>query len=130
MTITEFCELVGIFATLATVIVKFTRLNDKVDIMWSFLVRRAQSEAVLCGIATPTDEGTFMINEKGQHLIPPMLANDLRSFYRTLDPDISDAELKLKIEGKFGDRVLREVCVPSKVFLGACLVAAVGVAKS
>jgi hypothetical protein len=38
---------------------------------------------------------------------------DIKAFYKTLNPNISDENLTKAIEKKFGDRLYAEVCVPN-----------------
>ncbi len=97
--------------------VKITTLDVKVETIWSFLMKRALSEAIVQGVATHnspvrvTDEAKRWMSD----LIPP-----IRDFYAKLGRrNITDAELAMEIERRFGDRILNEVCLPHGLYMGA-----------
>ncbi len=107
--------------------VKITTLDVKVETIWSFLMKRALSEAIVQGVATHnspvrvTDEAKRWMSD----LIPP-----IRDFYAKLGRrNITDAELAMEIERRFGDRILNEVCIPHGLYMGACLLIAIQAIK-
>ncbi len=57
------------------------------------------------------------------------LKGDLRAFYRRLGLEMSQPELMRLIEEKYGDVILKEVCIPHGLFAGACLVIAAEIAR-
>ena len=126
-------ELEAIFNTAASVMallgvlwiiaVKITAMEVKIETVWGFLMKRALSEAVVMGVATHnspvrvTDEAKRWMSE----LMPP-----IREFYAKLGRrNITDAELAMEIERRFGDRILHEVCLPHGLFMGSCLLIAI-----
>lgn len=106
--------------------VQLASLQVKVDTMWEFTLRRGAAEAVIHGAATLNSP--FCMTAKGYAIIQRM-EMELHEFYKTLDLKINDAELILKIEQKFGDKITRDVCIPNQIFFGACLILAAQVAK-
>ena len=107
--------------------VKLTSLQVKVDTIWGFLMKRALSEALVQGVATRNSP--VRVNDEAKKwmsdLIPP-----IRDFYAKLGRrNITDAELAMEIERRFGDRILHEVCIPRGLYMGACLLIAVQAAK-
>jgi len=107
--------------------VKITALEVKVNTIWSFLMKRALSEALVQGVATRnspvrvTDEAKRWMSD----LIPP-----IRDFYAKLGRrNITDVELAMEIERRFGDRILNEVCIPHGLYMGACLLIAMQAVK-
>ena len=107
--------------------VKITTLDVKAETIWSFLMKRALSEAIVQGVATHnspvrvTDEAKRWMSD----LIPP-----IRDFYAKLGRrNITDAELAMEIERRFGDRILNEVCIPHGLYMGACLLIAIQAIK-
>ena len=58
------------------------------------------------------------------------LMGPITEFYLGLGKDLSDHDLCLEIERRFGERMLREVCIPHKLDQGACLLIAVQAVKS
>jgi hypothetical protein len=126
-------ELEAIFNTAASVMallgvlwilaVTITAMEVKIETVWGFLMKRALSEAVVMGVATHnspvrvTDEAKRWMSE----LMPP-----IREFYAKLGRrNITDAELAMEIERRFGDRILHEVCLPHGLYMGACLLIAI-----
>lgn len=102
------------------------RMELKVDTMWDFLLRRAQSEAVQKGFATMNSP--MIIQDHAFDIMAPVAAQ-LRSFYASFSNPPDDSELALLIEREFGDKILHEVCVPHGLLMGACLPVAIAVAK-
>jgi hypothetical protein len=103
--------------------VKVTALEVKVEKIWNCLMKRAMSEAIVQGIAVHnspvriTDETKRWMSD----LIPP-----IKEFYVKLARrEITDAELVLEIERRFGERILNEVCIPHGLYMGACLLIAI-----
>ena len=107
--------------------VKITAMEVKIETVWGFLMKRALSEALVQGVATHnspvrvTDEAKRWMSD----LLPP-----IREFYATLGRrNITDEELAMEIERRFGDRILHEVCIPHGLFMGACLLIAIQAVK-
>ena len=105
--------------------VKIATLQVKVDTMWSFTLRRAQSEAVATGFATMNSP--IMITDEAAKLVEPILGPLVELYKRCNGMD--DASFAIEIERNLGDRLLREVCIPNKLFLGACLFIAIETVK-
>ena len=106
--------------------VKLATLQVKVDTMWAFTLRRAQSEAVITGMATVNSP--IMITEDAKKLVDPILGS-LVTLYRSCSPSISDQDFAIEIARNLGDRLLHEVCIPNKLSLGACLFIAIETVK-
>lgn len=105
---------------------RFARLELKTETLWDFMWRRAQSEAVIGGFATLNSPIVF--HPDSLAAIAPMV-EALQSFYKGFGREIKDRDLALLIEREFGERIFKEVCVQAKMYLGACLLMAVQVAK-
>ncbi len=68
-----------------------------------------------------TDEAKRWMSD----LLPP-----LREFYANLGRrKITDAELALEIERRFGDQILQKVCIPHGLHMGAGLLIAIAALK-
>ena len=52
------------------------------------------------------------------------LAGPLREFYLKMGRHLSERELYVEIERRFGDRIVKEVCIPLGIDRGACLLIA------
>jgi len=106
--------------------VKLATLQVKVDTMWEFTLRRAKAEAVHLGLATLNSP--LVVHPRAKEIFGEIL-NDLRDAYKQLGPSVTDEEMALKFEQLFGDRLLKEVCIPCGMHMGACLVLAIQVLR-
>ena len=57
------------------------------------------------------------------------LAPALRAFYRRLGRTLSEKDLAIEIERRYGQEILEKVCIPHGLFQGACLLIAMEVSK-
>lgn len=105
---------------------KLTQLEVKVETMWLFHLRRGMAEAVDKGMASLNSP--LVVNGKAREVFG-VLGKELEDFYKQLGRELVDAELALELERKFGDRILKEVCIPNDMKYGACLLIAVSLAK-
>lgn len=107
--------------------VKFTRLEVKVDTMWDFQMRRAVTEGVRKGVIKMNSP--ISITDKARASMEN-LTSDLRQFYSTFyGRSIPERDLWVAIEREYGDRILREVCIPNGLDHGACIIIALAVAR-
>ena len=105
---------------------RLARLELRLDIVWQFIMRRAMVEALQKGVAVynspfavTAEARAWMVN----------LAQPLHDFYRKLGRVLSDDDLALEIERRFGEQIVREVCVPHGLTAGACLLIAVALVR-
>jgi hypothetical protein len=107
--------------------VRITSLQVKVDTIWSFLMKRALSEALVQGVAT--HNSPVQVTDEAKRWMGDLIPS-IREFYAKLGrSNITDAELALEIERRFGDRILNEVCIPHGLFMGSCLLIALQAVK-
>lgn len=104
---------------------RFSKLESRVEILWLFIMRRSLSESITDNMGTLNSP--FVPNEKCYGWFTS-LKDDLKAFYN-YNKSLSDFDLIIAIEDKFGDRILRDVCVPNKLTSGVCLLIAASVAK-
>lgn len=85
---------------------------------WSFLMRRAQSEAVEKRYATIAP--TLVIDKASYDIFPAELRLKM---VKALGAhiDMADGAFMLEIERQFGDEMLQQVCIPNNLHAGACL---------
>jgi hypothetical protein len=57
------------------------------------------------------------------------IAVPLRQLYQKLGRHVSDIDVRIEIELRFGDEIVEKVCIPHGIDQGACLVIALAVAK-
>jgi hypothetical protein len=107
--------------------VKITAMEVKINTVWGFLMKRALSEALVQGVAT--HNSPVQVTDEAKRWMRDLIS-PIRDFYATLGRrNITDAELALEIERRFGDRILNEVCIPHGLFMGACLLITVQAVK-
>lgn len=109
---------------------KYAKLELKVDTMWEFLMRRGKAEAVRSGMAQLNSPIVF--NAESMTWMDPFKP-ELQRFYAAFlkeNPKPTDMQLSFEIEKTFGDRILKEICIPKGIMLGACLQLAIAVAKN
>lgn len=105
---------------------EFGALKAKVDTMWAFQMRRAISEVSEKGLGTLNSPLKF--DKIAYDSLAP-IKDELIQFYKEYERDKDDAAVLLAIETKFGERLLRLVCIPCMLTHGACLILALAVAK-
>lgn len=102
------------------------KLEVKVDTMWAFQMRRSISESVQKGVATMNSPVKVTPEAKAWF---ETLRAELQAFYAKLGRKLTAHEMALEIERRFGDRMLKEVCIPQGLYEGVCLLIAMEVAK-
>jgi hypothetical protein len=119
--------------------VKITRLETQVEglkedarelaqgfkTLSEFLFRRGTAEAVIQGRASMNSP--IKITEEARDLYKD-LAPDLRKLAQA-NAAISDAELAMLIERKWGEFIMKYICIPNKMTSMECLFIAVEVAR-
>ena len=106
--------------------VKIAKLEVKVDTMWDFQMRRAFSEAVTTGVGTMNSPLKF--DEQVRSTLDPLKA-ELQDFYK-IHETTQLMDFIIMLENNFGDRILKDVCIPLGLSHGACLLIALAVAKN
>lgn len=128
--ITAICALIASVLSFLGIVylagVKIARLELQVNTIWDFLMRRALGESVQKGLGTMNSPITF--NEDAKKLFNSM-SSDLKNFYKTLSKNLSHSELLQRLERNFGDKILREICIPNNLTHGSCLLIALSVAS-
>lgn len=119
-------SVLSVVSMLVYVIKKFSRLELKVDTMWDFLMRRAETELLQKGYGNMNSPIT--VNAEGMKAIAP-IASTLRTYYKKLNREVDDTILAMDIEREFGKILQKEICIPNGFTMGACLILAVYAAK-
>ena len=113
-------------AGVAYAITQASRALQKADVMWEFQIRRAQVELLQRGIGAMNSP--INISPEARQWLAD-LADALRDFYNRLGRHLTDADLMMEIERRFGQEIMEKVCVPHGLFQGACLLIAMAVAR-
>jgi hypothetical protein len=102
-------------------------MKVKVNTMWEFQMRRAISEVSSSGMGTINSPITMK---------PEVIAcfGHIRDQLVELNCDpnfqaLGSVDQLLEIEQKFGGKIFEEICLPNRLSHGACLIAALMVAK-
>ena len=106
---------------------KLGALQLKVDTMWEFTLRRAKSEAVALGFATLNSP--LLVKPETKHRMAAVLPALRDVYFNRGGKKLSNSALALELERHHGDKILKEVCIPCGMFLGACLVIAVQILR-
>lgn len=150
MTIIEWFTLAGVIVSIVLGLfssmgiaylagVKITRLETQVEglkedarelaegfkTLSEFLFRRGTAEAVIKGRANMNSP--IKISEESRALYKD-LAPDLRKLAQA-NAEASDAQLALLIEKKWGEFIMKYICIPNQMTQGQCLFIAVEVAR-
>lgn len=117
----------SVLSVLVIHITKLATLELKVNTLWDYLMRTAFGEATDRGVGTMNSP--FLINDDVLHWFDYM-KSDLKRVYRECQyKKFSEREMIIEIERQLGERIMKEVCMPRKVYHGAALLIAAAVAK-
>ena len=103
------------------------RLEQRVDLLWEFLMKQARATALVGGLTTMASAEKLSLSTIS--LYPPELIQKLKAFY-SANSHLSDNDLFRSIHETFGEALLADVCLPNKFFYGPCITAAVHIAKN
>ena len=102
-------------------------LKIRVDTLTDCLLRRAISEGINKGIIT--QNSPIAITEQGREYFSEELKIELKNYYKTTGYLLSYKELFLEIERIFGERILKEICIPHNLYASSCVLAAIEIAR-
>lgn len=105
---------------------EIAEIKVKVETMWNFLLKRGVAEGVNNGMLT-MNSPVRLTPESAR--VMEHLAPELRAFRDDKFPALDEKQLALEIEKEFGDRLVKEVCVPNNISYGVCLLIATAVAR-
>jgi hypothetical protein len=107
-------------------VTRIARIEERVEIMWLFLIRRGMVEALTKGV----------LEKNSPVKMPPAIYEAHRSFFREIREHyerywehLTDIELAIAVEKNFGEKLVQEICIPHSLDHGACLVAAVFICR-
>src|SRR5713101_7508947 len=107
----------------------WVKQKKEITQVWDFLIRRARAEMVYKGFGKITSP--IQITAKAIEAVMPILS-EMLPFYAALvkdKPKISEREMFVAFEEKFGDYIVEKVCIPHGLNAGACLLAIISVCK-
>lgn len=100
-------------------------LDERLDLIWHSILRRGIGEAV--------------INQNATWNSPLFVSQTVRQAFHDLIPDLKklyqskswkdDGELGLAIEHKWGEYILRHICIPNQFRSHECITLAIALAK-
>jgi hypothetical protein len=111
-------ELTNIINTYASAARSALEVDQKVSIIVDMLIRNAKTEAIIKGLATINSP--LLISDEARNLFSPM-AEELISYYETCGKNLSEADLFIDVQSKFGDKIFDEICLPLKIMSNACI---------
>jgi hypothetical protein len=107
---------------------RMTRLEVHVETLWDFHIRRSMVEATNKGLGTLNSP--FILTDEAREM-GSVLKDDLLKWYNAL-PDrdtLNERDLFIKIEGAFGERLIKEMCIPYGVLEGTCILISIALIK-
>jgi hypothetical protein len=105
---------------------ELAEIKVKVETMWNFLLKRGVVEGVAHGLLS-INSPVRLTPESS--IIMEHLRVELQDYRKNECPECSESELAMKIEEKFGSRLVHEICIPNNISFSACLLIATAVAK-
>lgn len=117
--------ILGIAVGFVKIIYQVGQLELKVNTVWDFLMRRGQVELVEKGWGTR--HSPVQLNVEAFESILPLI-DDIVRFYVQLKkrkPQITERDMFIAIESKFGEQLVERICIPMNVQLGACVIAVI-----
>ena len=103
------------------------RLEQRVDLLWEFLMKQARATALVGGLTTVASAEKLSISAIS--LYSPELVQKLKAFY-TSNAQLPDNDLFQRIHETFGEELFTNICIPNKLFYGSCVATAVHIAKN
>lgn len=100
-------------------------IKDELRDLKDFLFRRGAVEAILTGRAEMNSPVKVSKNMKDLFW---ELKPDLKKMAQS-NPKLSDSDLAWKIEKKWGDYIMKNICIPHRISNGECLLIAVAAAR-
>ena len=97
-----------------------TRIDLNTKTSWDFNRRRGTEEARSKGLLnTATEEIPVHVRAVYAPLLP-----ELKAWYRSVGITLGEREQDWGIERHFGERLVRDICPPLNIYMGACLILA------
>lgn len=105
---------------------RLLQIEQRIETLWEFQLRRAAVEALQRGIGKMNSP--IKINEEAKSWLGD-LTLELKAFYRRLGRELTISQLAEEIERKYGDEIVKKICIPHGLSQGACLLIAMEVAR-
>lgn len=108
-----------LFSAILGIVWRLAHLNQRVDLIWDFLMRRALSEGLAKGLVIQNSP-LRVIDDKARAAYEPLLGR-LRVFGEKTGRRMTERELFIELEKRFGEEMSRTVCPALELSAGACL---------
>lgn len=123
--------LIIVLSTVITIIWKINKkqfqvLTIKQEIIWDYILSRATLEFLHKDMGT-INSPTVVTSEVKKMFAP--ITDDLKKHYINVGVDLTDNELFQMIFKEYGKWIFDNVCIPHKLENGACIIAAMSIAK-
>lgn len=119
-------SVITVATPVAVLLMKHSKIEVKVDTIWDYIMRRA----IAAGLETNnlTMNSPVMATPGLEAMLEPM-KEDLWQYYKAGAYKLSTRELFIALEKDFGDRFMKEICIPNGITQGVCTLAAIDVLK-
>lgn len=112
---------------------RITRVEERIDLLWEFQLKRASVEAEIHGVGKMNSP--LVVTEEAKSWLSGM-KSELQTLYRNLviefvktNRAMTDAHLAEEIEKQYGQRIVETVCQSKGLSQGSCLLIALQVAR-
>lgn len=105
---------------------KFSAIENKITIIWNYLIRRAETEFITKGLGTINSP--YIINPEVRKWYEP-IAEQLHDFYAKVGVNLTNTELFAMVSKEFGEWITKNICIPHNLEAGSCILAAIAVAR-
>lgn len=116
---------VTIFGAYTHLLIRSVRLEFKTNLIWDFMMRKALSEGLQKGLMTQNSPIELAPRVRPYYA---GMAAELKAFYRK-HQHLDEREMFRLFEHHFGERMVKEVCVPLGLVAGACVIMAIAIAR-
>jgi hypothetical protein len=106
--------------------IRFKNIEFKQEVIWDYIISRAELEFLQKGMGVKNSP--VLVTDKTREWYKPIV-NDLRTDYKKFGVKFTDRELFEIIYKKYGIWIAENVCRPYGLQNGACIIAAMAIAK-
>jgi hypothetical protein len=103
-----------------------SKIEFMVGELWASQGRRGTTAAVIKGLGEV--HSPLKATVKGREIFAA-ITPDIDAFYRTEGHTLDEGMLRAKLESLFGDRIMREICIPHHFMQSECIEIAVAIVR-
>jgi hypothetical protein len=105
---------------------RFAAIERKLDVVWEYIYNRAKTEFLIKKMGTINSP--IKVSDEVRSWYKP-ISRELKNTYNQVGANLTEKELFIHIHEKFGEWITKNICLPYGLENGACIIAAIAVAK-